>query len=113
VVELKLRSGRTFDKIEGNVVAEKGEFEIRGMIAGNLETKNNAYVVLHGMICGTLFALETSRVIIHGMVTDSLVIDGGDVEVYGMICKDVTRKKGKVWVDKNAKITGRFEDSYE
>ncbi len=105
---VKLEGGPMRGKIDGDAIAEENKvYNISGMITGNLEVRNNAVVILNGMVVNNLLVYDTSKVTVHGMVCKSIIVDGGDVVIYGMAIGDVVRKRGKVMIDKNAKVMGK------
>lgn len=104
----KLATGIFSGKIEGDAIAEENvDYLLTGMVTGNLEVRNAAVVNLTGTICKNLKVFDSAKVVVNGMVLQSVIVNGGVVEIYGMISGDVIRKKGSVTIGENAKVSGK------
>jgi len=58
------------------------------------------------MVCKNLIVYDSSKIFLNGMVNGSVIINGGIVEIIGMVFGDVIKKDGTVQIDNKAVIKG-------
>lgn len=76
------------------------------MVIGDVHVAAGGRLVLHGQVTGSLSVGVGGSAVVYGMVAGSVVNEGGDVEVLGMI-GSLIEQAGTTRVGAAAVITGQ------
>ena len=98
---MKMENG----KIEGDFTIDE-DFELKGMITGNVKIINNSSAIIHGQISGDLIVNQGTSVLLHGQVLRNASNNGGLLEVYGMISGQLFDNAGETKIHPGASING-------
>ena len=90
-------------KIEGDV-SLSSDLRLRGMVTGSVTVPANVVFELNGMIGEDLICEPGSVVRIHGTVIGSVVNDGGQVEIWGVVGSIDEKQSGSTIVHPGAVV---------
>lgn len=80
-----------------------------GKIEGDYEVTDE--FDLHGMITGNVTILKHGKLILHGTISKNLTImKDGSAQIYGTVIGDVNNQGGHLEIDPTAEINGDIFD---
>jgi hypothetical protein len=71
------------------------EYDLQGIVTGNVTVLNESVFCLHGLCKKNLFIEEGSKVYLYGMVCGSVYNNGGYLEVHGLIKGKLIKEAGE------------------
>jgi cytoskeletal protein CcmA (bactofilin family) len=71
-------------KIEGDITVDE-EFQLNGIISGNITVVTGGSLILHGTCLGNLVIERDALANIHGTVVGDVENQGGKLEVHGTV----------------------------
>jgi cytoskeletal protein CcmA (bactofilin family) len=92
-------------KIEGDVAVNR-DFQLNGMIVGNVSVKQGGRFFLNGMVVGKLTVEEGGHAEVRGMLNGDAMNVGGTLEVYGTVGGEVQGPAASTLIGPNA-VVGR------
>jgi hypothetical protein len=93
----------TSGRLEGDQVIED-DFELLGVIAGNVTVAAGGYLALHGAVTGNVVVFPDGQADILGVVHGSVWNRGGGIYVSGRIDGAIFDEGGETMVEPNALI---------
>ncbi|WP_155798746.1 hypothetical protein [Sorangium cellulosum] len=92
-------------KIEGDKVFLEST-QLHGMVTGSVTVASGVELELHGTICRDLHVLHNATVYLHGTVGGNVVNDGGTIDVFGVVRKQLLDNSGTTTIHTDAIISG-------
>ncbi len=77
---MKVEEGR----IEGDITVDE-EFQLDGIISGNITVVSGGSLILHGTCLGSLTIESDASANVHGTVVGDVHNQGGQLEVHGSV----------------------------
>lgn len=88
---------------------------VNNIIKDDVLIKREGKLELKGMATRNITIEEGGTLILQGMASGRVINRGGNVEIYGMVLKDVinhhNENQGKLYIDPDAVIKGNILDS--
>ena len=106
-VSQKIDGGSIDGNIQGDQVLSK-DTSLSGIITGDVIVLSGVNFNIKGMMNGNLEMQSNSIVINSGTVSGDITNNGGNLQIYGIVNGDVIRKGGSTYIDPKAIISGQI-----
>ena len=93
-------------KIQGDYIV-KENCKLHGLVTGSVTVEENVSLDIHGMVCKNVLVMQGAILHSHGTVGGKILNQGGLVEIWGVVEKDIDNMSGSVVIHKDAIVNKR------